>query len=87
MITSIDAAIPPFIADLDHTMSLGSVSRAENALVTIAQADTDAEGNSTALSRFMIRTESAASSKIERITASAEDYARALAEAAATRRP
>lgn len=79
MITSIDAAIPPFIADLHHSMSLGSVSRAENALVTIAQADTDAEGNSAALSRFMIRTESAASSKIERITASAEDYARALA--------
>uniref|UniRef100_UPI0025F51918 Fic family protein n=1 Tax=Demequina sp. TaxID=2050685 RepID=UPI0025F51918 len=44
-----------------------------------AQADTDAEGHSAALSRFMVRSESVASSKIERVSASAEDYARALA--------
>lgn len=79
MVSSIDASIPPFIADRDYTPSLALIARAESALTAIAQADTDAAGNSAALSRFMIRTESAASSKIERITASAEDYARALA--------
>ena len=76
---SVDASIPPFIANLDYIPSLALISSAESALIVIAQADTDAEGNSVALSRFMIRTESVASSKIERITASAEDYARAIA--------
>lgn len=76
---SVDASIPPVIGNLDYTPPLTLISSAENALVAIAQADTDAEGNSAALSRFMIRTESVASSKIERITASAEDYARAIA--------
>ncbi|WP_243230428.1 Fic family protein [Microbacterium sp. CIAB417] len=45
----------------------------------MAQADTEAEGHSAAMSRFMMRTESVASSKIERITATAVDYAKALA--------
>nr|WP_194414001.1 Fic family protein [Microbacterium yannicii] len=76
---SVDVSIPPFIANLDYTPSLALISAAESALIVIARADTDAEGNSVALSRFMIRTESVASSKIERITASAEDYARAIA--------
>ncbi|MGM7697993.1 hypothetical protein [Microbacterium sp. A84] len=51
----------------------------ERALLAVAQADTDAEGHSAALSRFMVRSEPAASSKIERINASARDYAKALA--------
>jgi Fic family protein len=78
-VRSIEASVPPFIESLDYTPSLGLMSATESALVSIAQADTDAAGNSAALSRFMIRTESVASSKIERITASAEDYARAIA--------
>jgi len=48
-------------------------------LLAVAQADTDAEEHSAALSRFMVRSESAASSKIERINATARDYAKALA--------
>ncbi|KQP57205.1 oxidoreductase [Agreia sp. Leaf283] len=79
MVRSIDATVPPFIEHLDYTPSLGLISLAESALIAIAQADTDAAGKSVALSRFMIRTESVASSKIERITASAEDYAGAIA--------
>ncbi len=79
MMRSVDATIPPYIAGADFTPGLELVSAAENALVAIAQADTDAEGNSVALGQFMIRSESVASSKIERITASAEDYARATA--------
>ena len=79
MMRSVDATVPPFIADLKYTPSLELIASSETALIVVAQADTDAAGNSAALSRFMIRTESVASSKIERITASAEDYARAIA--------
>lgn len=79
MVRSIDAAVPAFIGDLDYTPALAVMSKTESALIAIAQADADTEGNSAALSRFMIRTESVASSKIEQINASAEDYARAIA--------
>jgi len=67
------------IARLDYVPPLATTVASEVALLAVAQADTDAEGHSAALSRFMIRTESVASSKIERITASAADYAKALA--------
>lgn len=79
MVRSIDATVPPFIEHLDYVPSLALMSATESALIAIAQADTDAAGHSAALSRFMIRTESVASSKIERITANAEDFARAIA--------
>ncbi len=79
MLTSVNATIPPFIAERDYTPSLEEMIASERALLAVAQADTDAEGHSAALSRFMVRSESAASSKIERINASARDYAKALA--------
>jgi Fic family protein len=78
-VRSIDASVPPLIEHLDYMPSLGLMSLTESALVAIAQADTNVVGNSAALSRFMIRTESVASSRIERISASADDYARAIA--------
>lgn len=79
MLRSVDASIPPFICDLDYVPPLKVMLDSEKALLVVAQADTDAEGHSAALSRFMIRSESAASSKIERIDASARDYAKAIA--------
>lgn len=79
MLSSVDAAVPPIIAALDFTPPKEAVVASEAALLSVAQADTDAEGHSAAMSRFMMRTESVASSKIERITASAVDYAKALA--------
>lgn len=79
MMTSVDASIPPMIAGLDCVPSVATTVASEDALLAVAQADTDAEGHSAALSRFMMRTESVASSKIERITASASDFAKALA--------
>jgi Fic family protein len=79
MLRSVDATVPPLIAGLDYVPTLPVVVAAEDALLAVAQADTEAEGHSAALSRFLIRTESVASSKIERITASAEDFARAIA--------
>lgn len=79
MMSSVDAAIPPFISELDYAPSLQEMVASERALLAVAQADTDAEGHSAALSRFMVRSESAASSKIERINATARDYAKAIA--------
>lgn len=79
MLRSVDATIPPLIHKLDYMPPLPVVLTTEKALLAVAQADTDAEGHSAALSRFMVRSESVASSKIERITASAVDYAKAIA--------
>ncbi|GGH41986.1 Fic family protein [Microbacterium album] len=79
MLRSVDVTIPPFIAGLDYAPSLEEMLASEQALLAVAQADTDAEGHSAALSRFMVHSESAASSKIERISASARDYAKAIA--------
>jgi Fic family protein len=51
----------------------------ENAIIAITATDAAAgAGQSRALARFMLRSESVASSRIERITASSEDFARAL---------
>jgi len=79
MVSSVDASIPPMIAGMDYVPPMATIVMSEEALLAVAQADTDAEGHSAAMSRFMMRTESVASSKIERITADAVDYARALA--------
>lgn len=79
MLSEIDVTIPPLIATLDYTPALPLVRECEAALVAVAVSDTAAEGHSPALARFMLRSESVASSKIERISASAEDFARALA--------
>lgn len=79
MMSSVEATIPPLIAEREYIPPTAVLVTTENALLAIAQADADAEGHSAALSRFMIRTESVASSKIERISASAADYAKALA--------
>jgi Fic family protein len=79
MMTSVEASIPPTVAGLDFLPPMPTIVASEQALMIVAQADTDAEGHSAALSRFMIRSESVASSKIERITATAADYAKAVA--------
>jgi len=79
MLSSVDTMTPPMIAALDYMPPIATMVASEAALLAVAQADTDAEGHSAAMSRFMMRTESVASSKIERITATAVDYAKALA--------
>ncbi|MFB7252483.1 Fic family protein [Microbacterium sp. NPDC056234] len=79
MLSSVDTMTPPMISDLDYMPPIATMIVSESALLAVAQADTDAEGHSAAMSRFMMRTESVASSKIERITATAVDYAKALA--------
>lgn len=79
MLREVDTRIPPFIADLDVRMPSDLTVANESALLALGAMDADAAGQSVALARFLIRTESVASSKIERVSASVEDFARALA--------
>ena len=79
MLRSVVAAIPPRIAHLVYAPSPQLTVASERALVAVMTTDGEARSQSRALGRFMLRTESVASSKIERISASAADYARALA--------
>jgi Fic family protein len=76
---SVDAAIPPTIAALDYSPSLRTVGTSEAALIAVAQADMDAAGSLAALSKFMIRCESIASSRIDGVGARPSEYAMALA--------
>ncbi|MFF2484866.1 Fic family protein [Microbacterium sp. NPDC058062] len=79
MLRHIDVSIPPLIADLAFEAPPGLVAETERAVIEIATTDAEARAQSHALGRFLLRTESAASSKIERVSASVGDYARALA--------
>lgn len=75
----IEAAIPPAIAGLDYSPSLRTVGTCEAALIAVAQADADAAGSRAALSRFLIRSESIASSHLDGVEADPGDYAQAVA--------
>lgn len=79
MLRHVDASVPPRIAELTYTPAQDVAALIERAVVEIVSTDSDARGNSHALGRFLLRTESAASSKIEHVSASVDDYARALA--------
>lgn len=79
MLSEIDVSVPPFIAGLDYVLPRELVRTGEEALVAVAGMDAAASGSPAEMTRFMVRTESLASSKIERVEASATDFARALA--------
>ncbi len=79
MLRHVDTSVPPRIAELTYTPAQDVAALIERAVVEIVSTDSDARGNSRALGRFLLRTESAASSKIEHVSASVDDYARALA--------
>lgn len=78
MLRHVDASIPPFIAELTFTASAHTLSETERAVIEIATTDTEARAQSQALGRFLVRSESVASSKIERVSATVDDFARAL---------
>ncbi|PJE23022.1 MAG: cell filamentation protein Fic [Mycobacterium sp.] len=71
------AAIPAEIADLDVSLPSGVLADAEEAAQEIARFDTELGGEIAPFASVLLRTESAASSKIENLTATA----RAIAEA------
>lgn len=79
MLRDVETRIPPFIARLTYTMPAGLTSANERALVALGAIDGEADGQPLALARFLIRSESVASSKIERVSASIDDFARAIA--------
>lgn len=79
MLREVDASIPPLIATRTYRAPSALLADAERASVEIAATDADARSRSQALGRFLLRTESVASSKIERVSASVDDFAKALA--------
>lgn len=79
MLKEIDASIPPFIAELTYTPLPETAIELERAVREIVATDAGSDSQLSSLGRFLIRTESVASSKIEQIEASLDDYARALA--------
>src|SRR5690606_551607 len=79
MLRAVAVSIPPHIAEERFAASPELNELVSRAVIAIARADGVARGSSQARSSFMVRSGAIASSKIERIEASASDYARALA--------
>jgi len=71
------AAIPPAIADVQVTMSAAVLAAAEDASTEIARFDAEAGTEIAPFSAILLSSESAASSKIENLTASAREIAEA----------
>jgi hypothetical protein len=67
------AAIPAQIADLEVSLPSGVLADAEEAGQEIARFDTELGGEITPFASVLLRSESAASSKIENLTATACD--------------
>jgi Fic family protein len=79
MFNQVEVALPPLLADARYETSSEVMALMEDAAREIVATDQGAGGDLAALGRFLIQTESVASSKIERVEASSEDFARALA--------
>ncbi|WP_325096815.1 Fic family protein [Mycolicibacterium vinylchloridicum] len=71
-------SLPPYIANIDPSIDADIAVQLEAAMSEISRLDSTHGTHLAALSTLLLRTESVASSKIERIEASVEDYARAL---------
>lgn len=71
-------SIPPRIAHRTPVVDAALSADMERALREITQLDRDHGGDLAALGVLLVRTESVASSKIEHVEASVDDYARAL---------
>lgn len=80
-----EAAIPPAIAHLDPRLATDTMALADEASVEIARFDTEFGADIAPYAPLLLRSESAASSKIENLTASAK--AIALAELGDPTRP
>jgi Fic family protein len=69
---------PPYIANIDPSIDADIAVQLEAAISEISRLDSTHGTHLAALGTLLLRTESVASSKIERIEASVDDYARAL---------
>ena len=78
LLTRVAVSLPPPIGNLGADVSGGLTSRMELALREVAALDSEHGEHLDALGALLLRTESVASSKIEEIDASIDDYARAM---------
>jgi Fic family protein len=78
MLGTITVRIPPLIAGLNLSIPSGVADELDAAARAVATLDASHGADLTALSGLLLRTESVASSKIEHLDASVDDYARAL---------
>lgn len=78
MLRKITVSLPPMIADQDLTLDAELASDVESAMREISKLDATQGADLEALGVLLLRTESVASSKIEAVEASLDDYARAL---------
>lgn len=79
MLADAITSVPPRIAEINCGIPSDLTGLNERALIALGAMDGESTGQPDAMARFMIRSESVASSKIERLSASTEDFARALA--------
>ena len=80
----VKVSLPPTIADLDVTIPSALLAHMDAALREIAAVDETHGEHLGSLSTLLLRAESVASSKIEHVEASLDDYARALHGSRAT---
>ncbi|NDL57866.1 Fic family protein [Phytoactinopolyspora mesophila] len=78
MLSEIEVALPPLIADISISVDGLLASVVEQAAREVTALDTAHGRGLGALGVLLLRTESVASSKIEQVEASIDDYARAL---------
>lgn len=78
MLREVIARVPPLLAQVDVTVPSAMDSRMDDALREIASLDETHGAHLGSLSTLLLRAESVASSKIEYVEASVDDYARAL---------
>jgi len=78
MLSQVEVSLPPDIAAADVRVAPRLVAVMESALREVSELDSQYGADLDALGTLLLRTESVASSKIEQIEASIDDYARAL---------
>jgi Fic family protein len=79
MLAEAITSVPPRIAEISCGIPSDLTGLNERALIALGAMCGESTGQPDAMARFMIHSESVASSKIERLSASTEDFARALA--------
>jgi Fic family protein len=78
MLREVTVSLPPHIADLTPRVPSRIATEIDKAVREITLLDADHGGHLASLSTLLLRAESVASSKIEQVEASLDDYARAL---------
>lgn len=77
-LTEITVSIPPMIHELRYYPSHETMAALEEAAIKISALDASSGSQMTAISGFLLRSESVSSSKIEHVEAKRDDYAKAM---------